>query len=167
MLRILRMLIALYLAVVLQTTLAPAIEILGVRPDFPLLVVLLIALREGAAGGALAGFVAGLFVDLGSAQTLGVSSLANSVVAFTVGSLSGRLVRTSAVTRTIVAFVAVAVRDQAVASLALAEGFLDGLRLIGTFSLPGGVYSAVFAAPVMLLSDRFISWQKEKKRGVR
>jgi len=167
MLRVVRMLILLYAAVLLQTTLAPAIEILGVRPDFPFLLVLLVALHEGAAGGAVAGFVAGLFVDLGSAQTLGVSSLANSVVAFVVGSLSERLVRDSAVTRTLVAFAAVAVRDQAVAALAIAEGFLDGLKLIGTFSLPGGVYSAVFAAAVMAGAERFIGWQKEKKRGIR
>jgi len=166
-LRILRILVVLYVAVLLQTTLAPAIQVLGVRPDFPFLVVLLVALREGAAGGALAGFVAGLFVDLGSAQTLGASSLANSIVAFAVGSMSDRLVRGSGVTRTVVAFAAVAVRDQFIAAFALAEGFLDGLRLVGVFSLPGGLYTALFAAGVMWIAERLIGWEKEKMRGVR
>ena len=167
MLRILRILLVLYVAVVLQTTLAPSIQLLGVRPDFPFLIVLLVALREGAAGGALAGFVAGLFVDLGSAQTIGASSLANSIVGFAVGSMSNRLVRTSGLTRTVVAFAAVALRDQGVVAVRMADGFVDGLRLIGVYSLPGGLYSALFAAGVMWICERLIGWEKEKKRGVR
>lgn len=165
MFRVLRILLVIYVAVVLQTTLAPAIELLGVRPDFPFLIVLLVALQEGAAGGALAGFVAGLFVDLGSAETLGVSSLANSIVGFGVGSLADRVVRTSALTRTLITFGAVVVRDQAIAALALAEGFVDGVRLLGVFSIPGGVYTALFAALVMALAEKAIGWQKGKKRG--
>ena len=47
MIRVLRMMLALYVVVVLQTLLAPAIEILGARPDFPLLLVLLGELDEG------------------------------------------------------------------------------------------------------------------------
>jgi rod shape-determining protein MreD len=168
LLRVLRILLLLYLAVVLQGTLAPEMELFGsVRPDFPFLIVMLVALREGAAGGALAGFVAGLFVDLTSAQTLGISSLANSLVAFGVGSIADRIVRDSMTTRTIVVLVAVAIRDQCIASAALAEGFVDGVRLIATFSVPGGIYTALFAAPVMALADRFILWEKEKKRAVR
>lgn len=166
-LRVLRILLLLYVAVLLQGTLAPAIAIGNVRPDFPFLVVILVALREGAAGGALAGFVAGLFIDLGSAQRLGVSSLMNSLIAFGVGSIADRIVRESAVTRMIVVLIAVALRDQVVAATSLAEGFVDGVRLIATFSVPGGIYSALFAAPAMALADRFILWEKEKKRAVR
>ncbi|MBZ0270193.1 rod shape-determining protein MreD [bacterium] len=167
LLRVLRILLLLYVAVILQGTLAPAIGIARVQPDFPFLIVLLVALREGAAGGALAGFVAGLFIDLASAQHLGVSSLVNSLVAFGVGSISDRIVRDSMVTRAVVVLIAVAIRDQCVASVTLAEGFVDGVRLIATFSVPGGLYSALFAAPVMALADRFIVWEKEKKRAVR
>lgn len=167
MLRVLRSLLALYLAIVLQTTLAPAIEILGVRPDFPFLVVLLIALREGAAGGAIAGFVAGLFVDLASAQTLGLTSLANSLTGFAVGSVSDRLVRSSAPTRAVVAFAAVMIRDQGIVLFSLGDGFVDGLKLFATFSLPGGIYAALLAVPVMGLTERFIGWGKETLRAFR
>jgi rod shape-determining protein MreD len=167
MLRVLRILLLLYLAVILQTTLAPAIAIYGVRPDFPFLVVLLVALREGAAGGAIAGFIAGLFVDMNSAQTFGVSSLVNSLVAFATGAMADRIVRDSPGARTAVAFLAVAVRDLCIATFALSDGFVHGLRLVVTFAIPGGVYSAAFAVAVMAISDRFIGYTKGARRAHR
>ncbi len=167
MLRIVRILVTLYAAIVLQTTIVPLVAIYGVRPDLPMLVVLLVALREGAAGGALAGFVAGLFVDLSSAQMLGVTSLANSLTAFGVGWVADRLVRSSSPTRMLVAFAAVAVRDQFLVALGLADGFWDGLRLLFTFSIPGGLYTAILAVPGMMLAEKAVGWGKETLRGFR
>ena len=103
--RVLRLLLALYLLIVLQTTLVPAISFGSIRPDLPFLLVLLVALHEGAAGGAIAGFLAGLFVDLESARTLGTASLAGSLVGFATGLVAVHLVRSSFVTRMIVAFI--------------------------------------------------------------
>jgi rod shape-determining protein MreD len=167
MMRALRFLAALYLAVVLQTLLAPAIEVFGVRPDFPMLLVLLVALKEGPAGGALTGFLAGLFVDVNSAQTLGVTSLANSLLAFGVGSVSDRLVRESIWTRVVVALGATVLRDQIVVVLSGADGINVALRLFFYRSIPGGIYTAVFAPLVMSVGERVIRWRKEPSRAYR
>jgi rod shape-determining protein MreD len=166
MIRAVRILVVLYFAVLLQSVLAPSLEVFGVRPDFPFLIVLLIAFREGGAGGALAGFVSGLFVDLNSAQALGVTSLASAVVAFVVGSVADRLVGGSFVTRIIVALVATAIRDELVLLVLLPEGLLGSFGLFFRAALPGGAYTALLAAPVMALAERAVGWPREIGRAI-
>lgn len=167
MVRVLRLTFALYVAVLLQTVLAPAIEVLGVRPDLPFVIVLLVAFHEGAAGGALAGFVAGLFVDLSSTHVLGVSSLCNSVIAFGVGSIADRLVRGSLLARVLVALVATVVRDQLLFVFAASGGFTASLRFLFQGALPGGIYTALLAAPLMTLAEWLVGWGRETVRGYR
>jgi rod shape-determining protein MreD len=167
MIRLLRIAVVLYLAVLLQGVVAPRLEILGVRPDFPFLVVLVLAFREGAAGGALAGFVSGLFVDLNSAQALGVTSLSSSVVAFAVGSIADRLVRSSVPTRMVVALIATTLRDQVVFLLLMPEGFLGTLGLFFRAALPGGIYTALVAGPVMAAAERAMGRTREAGRATR
>ena len=167
MMRLFRLALALYLAVILQTTLAPAVQILGVRPDFLFVLVVLVAFHEGPAGGALCGFVAGLFVDLNSSTALGITSLANSVLAFGIGSVADRLVRSSVGTRFFIALVAVALRDQIVFVLLPSVGAAEAFRLFFVSALPGGLYTAILAPLVMGLSERVIHWEPERTRGLR
>jgi rod shape-determining protein MreD len=155
----------LYVAVVLQTVLAPSIQILGVRPDFPFLIVLLVAFHEGAAGGALAGFVCGLFVDLNSTQVLGMSSLANGVIGFGVGTIAHRLVRGSLLARAVVALVATALRDQVLFAFGSPGGFGSAVRFFFLGAVPGGFYTAALAVPVMAAAERLVGWGREKVRG--
>jgi rod shape-determining protein MreD len=165
--RTLRFLAALYVLIVLQTTLVPSIAILGVRPDLAFVLVLLVALREGAAGGALAGFVAGLFVDMNSAQALGTASLASALVAFGVGLMAGRLVRASIVTRLVVAFVGTVLRDELVALVLHPGGFVESSRAFVSSVLPGGLYTALLAPAVMALCEWIVGWERGNGRGVR
>ena len=167
MVRVLRLIFVLYVSVILQTVLAPTIEIFGVRPDLPFLIVLLVAFHEGAAGGALAGFVAGLFVDLNSTHVLGVSCLSNSVIAFGVGSVADRLVRGSMLARALVALAATVLRDQVLFVFAASGGFTASLRFLFQGALPGGVYTALLAAPVMALAEWVVGWGRETVRGYR
>lgn len=164
--RALRILVALWAAVILQSVLAPAIGLGGARPDFTLIVVLLVALREGSAGGALAGFVAGLFVDLNSAQPLGATSLMNGLIGFVVGSFGDRLAPDSTVARAIVVLVATTLRDTALGVFAGVGGFGGGIRHFFTADLPGGLYTAILAVPVMALAERLIGWPRETGRGL-
>ena len=166
LLRILRLAVCLYSAVLLQTVFAPKIAIFGVRPDFLFLVVLLVALFEGAVAGAFAGFLAGLFVGLNSAGALGVSSLANTVVAFAVGAMSDRLERRGWITRALVALVATALRDQI--EILLATRDVGGsFAMFIRSSLPGGFYTAVLAPPVMRAAEKVIGWEKESSYSYR
>jgi rod shape-determining protein MreD len=60
-------------------------DILGIRPDFILIYVLLTTLRHGRITGLLTGFGLGLLLDYLSIGTLGVHALAKSSLAFWVG----------------------------------------------------------------------------------
>jgi len=159
--RVVRTLLTLWIAVMLQSMLAPAIAIAGIRPDFPILIVLLVALRHGPAAGAIAGFVAGLFVDLNSSHALGATSLANSLLAFAVGSVADRIVGNSALARAVVVFVAAAARDFALAVL-LAPGGLGGAaRSLALFAVPGAVYTAILSPFVLAGAERMLGRWRE------
>ncbi len=74
-------------AAVIQTALLPAIGITGVRPDLLLLVVIAVALHDGALGGLRVGFAAGLLTDLLVLEApAGLAALVWTTVGFAVGS---------------------------------------------------------------------------------
>jgi rod shape-determining protein MreD len=167
MIRYLRFGLGLYLSIVLQTVFVPSVALFGVAPDLPFLLTVLVALHEGAAAGAVFGFLSGLFVDLASAELLGLTSLANSVVAFAVGSLSERLVREARLTQVVVTLLATALRDQIVLLLLQPSGLGAVLRLLILSSLPRGLYTGLLAPLAMPLVGRFARWGKEAARAKR
>jgi rod shape-determining protein MreD len=158
---LLRLVLTLWVLVVAQTTVVPAIGILDARPDLPFLLVLLTALHEGAAGGALVAFVAGLFVDVNSPGTLGTTSLFNVLVAFGVGSMADRVVRDSLTARAAVALLATLLRD-----LLLVVTTGDEIsRMLLRSVLPGALYTALLAAPAMAVLEKMVGWRQESGRG--
>jgi rod shape-determining protein MreD len=76
---------------VAQATIAPAIQVGGVAPDIPLIVVVLLALRRGPEVGCLAGFAAGLLQDAAGGSLVGVQGLTKAVIGALIGGLGGRL----------------------------------------------------------------------------
>ncbi len=67
------------ISLLIQTTLAPLFSIRGVQPDFVILVVVGIALREGRLWGTVAGFFLGFGVDATTTQFFGLSALTKAV----------------------------------------------------------------------------------------
>lgn len=76
---------------VAHATLAPALRIGDMTPDIPLIVVALLALRQGPEFGCLGGFVAGLLQDAASGGLIGVQACTKSLVGFVVGVAGARL----------------------------------------------------------------------------
>ena len=76
---------------VAHATLAPALGIHGVTPDLPLIVVVLLALRQGPEFGCVAGFAAGLLQDATGGGLIGVQALTKAVIGFTMGAAGSRL----------------------------------------------------------------------------
>ncbi len=70
----LKVFVLLVLAVVVQATLAPYVNVLGARPDIVLIVVVAIAMMRGPLWGAAVGFFVGLLVDIALVQIMGISS---------------------------------------------------------------------------------------------
>ena len=78
-------------AVLLQTTVAPNIRILGANPDFALVIVVSVALIKGSETGALFGFLTGTFVAIALMEPFGLSAF----VFVLVGYLAGRYAETA------------------------------------------------------------------------
>ena len=79
----------------LQTTALPALEILGVKPELMLLMVLAWSLLRGVEEGLVWAFLGGLMLDLFSGGPVGASALALLVVSFLSGLARGSVTRGS------------------------------------------------------------------------
>lgn len=78
-------------ALVLQVMLAPHMEIGNATPSLLLLVVITLSFVEGPSAGAIAGFAAGLLLDLLSTGPIGAWALVLSVTGYTAGMLQENL----------------------------------------------------------------------------
>jgi rod shape-determining protein MreD len=75
----------LFVAVVLQASIANTISILGGTPDLLLVTLVAIALLRGAIWGAAAGFAAGLLLDTATLSRLGETSLLLTIAGYWIG----------------------------------------------------------------------------------
>ena len=92
-------LIAIALALALQTTLARFVVGGTTAIDLVLVAVVYIALTSGPVSGMLAGSVAGLIQDQLSTGVLGIGGLAKSIVGFAVGAIGQQFIVTAALPR--------------------------------------------------------------------
>ncbi len=82
---------ALVVATILQAGIAPHLAVFGVVPNMFLLVVVTLALVEGPVSGALAGFTAGLLLDMLGSSVIGPWALVLAVVGYVAGTLGARM----------------------------------------------------------------------------
>ena len=92
-------LVAIALAIALQSTLARFLIGGTVAVDLVLVVVVYIALTTGPVGGMLAGTLAGLVQDSLSTGVIGIGGLANSIVGFLVGVVGQQFIVTTPLPR--------------------------------------------------------------------
>ena len=102
-------LIAIGLALALQTTLARFVVGGTTAIDLVLVTVVYIALTNGPLSGMLAGCIAGLIQDQLSTGVLGIGGLAKSIVGFLVGIIGQQFIMTAALPRLVMFVVATAV----------------------------------------------------------
>ncbi|MDQ6782622.1 MAG: rod shape-determining protein MreD [Actinomycetota bacterium] len=103
----LRLVVVLLVAVVVQTTLASDVRVIGVAPDLMLLVAICAGLVAGAEVGCILGFLAGSSADAFlTATPFGLSALTYCLIGFGVGVLRNNVMRDSWLLAPIVTFVA-------------------------------------------------------------
>lgn len=85
LLDIARLLVMLLLTVVLQTTLAPHVRVLGATPGFALVATVCVGLLRGPEIGAVFGFLTGACVSFAAFGPLGLDSLVLVVVGYAAG----------------------------------------------------------------------------------
>lgn len=99
-----------------QSAVAPIVPAMGVVPDVPLVLVVMLALRRGAEVGCLTGFALGLAQDLLVGGPLGLQALSKAIIGF----VAGELPRLWLVTNPVVPVVAAVLATIADASLRFA-----------------------------------------------
>lgn len=161
MLRLVAIGLLLVTAAVVQTALLPLVSIGGFRPDLLLLIVLGIALKDGALPGLRVGFAAGLLLDLLVDQApVGVATLVLTGVGYTVGVARPYLAPGSFTAPLLLAFLTGLLGTAGYGVLTL---LLGDERIAGTLLLQAAVGVALFntlLAPIVLrlvsrLSERF------------
>jgi rod shape-determining protein MreD len=148
-------------AAVLQTALFPALGLGGFRPNLLLLVVLGVALNDGALPGLRVGFAAGLIADLLTTQApVGLATLVLTGIGYTVGMARPYLAPGSFTAPLLLAFVSglLGTAGYGVLSALLGESPVT-LPLLVQASLGVALFNTVLA-PVVLgivrrLSERF------------
>ena len=106
-------LVAIALALALQTTLARFVVGGSAALDLVLVVVVYVALTTGPVTGMLAGSVAGIIQDALSSGVIGIGGLAKSIVGFLTGVIGQQFIVTAALPR-LVMFVAATVAHAAI-----------------------------------------------------
>lgn len=81
----------LLLNLVIQSSIFPFIEILHVKPDTLLALVVSFALLAGNPTGAVVGFFGGLFLDILFGNNIGLHALQYMIVGYLIGTLYGKL----------------------------------------------------------------------------
>lgn len=148
-------------AAVVQTALFPALSFGGFRPDLLLLVVLGVAVKDGALSGLRVGFAAGLLTDLLASQApIGLATLVLSGVGYAVGVARPYLAPGSFTAPLLLAFSSGAIATAGYGTLAglLGEARLDVVLLVQA-SLAVALFNTLLAPAVLgtvrRLSDRF------------
>jgi rod shape-determining protein MreD len=75
------------LAFMLQLSVMPQFKVFGVQPDLILVVAVIVAVQEGPIAGAVVGFAGGMLQDIVSPQLMGVSALTKTLAAFFAGAM--------------------------------------------------------------------------------
>ena len=143
--------ILLFLAFVVDSTWGHEIAILGIRPDFVLMMLIYGAMGSGAFAGTVLGFSVGLLEDFnGSPEHLGLNAMCNTLVAYGVGIAGNALYRDSLSTL-LFTLLAAGIVHSAVYWLVFTRlQLVESVYLLATVSLPTMLYTISVALLLIL-----------------
>lgn len=139
------------LAVLVQTSWAHKLSILGVRPDFVLLVVVCVGIASGQIKATVLGFVSGFLLDVYNPAFMGVNALAYSVVGFAVGYIHESIVAEELTVQGVVVFVAGLMQNLIFFVFSSISNPWAIIPLFLRFGLGSAVYTAAAGVAVLLL----------------
>jgi rod shape-determining protein MreD len=148
-----RLLVMLIVTVLLQSTLAPHIRVLGASPDVALVAVVCVGLLRGPEVGAVFGFLTGAGISFAVFGPLGLSSLVLVIVGYVAGRYAETADTSSGFTPIIVVLGGTALAE---VLYSLVQFLLDHQVPFGFFMvrvlLPEVVLNTLLAAPGYLLA---------------
>ncbi len=140
---VVRNILLIALAMMVQSTLGSRMEIQGARPDFALLMLMLLASRGNTVTSIMYGFIIGFLQDAYSPEFLGANAFAMSLMGFILGEFRERLAVEHAGVKFVSTFVAIMVHDTVYLSLYSRFDFTLVVALFVRVSLSGALYTAV------------------------
>lgn len=153
-----RLFTLIFFTVIIQTTIAPVITVLGAKPDIALIAVVCVALLKGPVWGAGAGFTSGLLIDVAMMQTLGISSFLMTLA----GYFSGRYAENLDLSSWFPTTLAVFATSLVVKLLYALIMYLIGVEASFGFVLlrivlPTAAINALLASPVFIITRWWLS----------
>jgi len=143
-------------SVLLQLTFVPFFSINGATPDVILIVIMIVSIREGRIWGVICGFIMGLCFDFFGTGFVGVSSLANSVAAFSAGFLRTTQLERRLVTLYSILLGTIFVHDVFYFTIQRLGSYVNYWDLFLHDILPQSLYTLVFVAIIHLVFPRHI-----------
>ena len=156
--------LAIILALALQTTIARFVVSGTVAVDLVLVVVVYVALSSGSMAGMLSGTVAGLIQDSMSTGVIGIGGLAKTIVGFVTGIIGTQLNIAEPVARFVVFFSATVVHQ----AITIGLGSVLGLRPFGApYAAVAGLAlgNAVVGVAAFQLSDMLPCAVERRRMG--
>ncbi len=154
-------------AVIAYQTFGPVVEFHRMAPVLPMVLVVRVALAEGAIPGNIVGFLNGFLLDAFSLDWFGATMLVDSVIGYSVGAIRNRIVVDNALVRTGVLFVAAEAHSiglvlvRSVAGRVGPEPFLVALGSGAYTAAVGGLWWALIGLLGAVLGWRS-AWHAER-----
>jgi rod shape-determining protein MreD len=133
----------------LQSTVVPSIAILGVKPDFVILVLFIFAVKTNELPATWAGFILGLAQDIYAPGALGLNALAKTVAGFFAGLFNEKTVRIDPIYQGVALLLMFVLNDSIYMTVQAVQthgSFGKILLELFTGTLPRALYTLVFAA---------------------
>jgi rod shape-determining protein MreD len=138
----------------LQTVIAPRIEILGAQPSFLLILTVITALRHGTLAGCFMGFISGLLCDVyAPVDWFGTFSLSYCVVGFVVGHIYESFINLSLLLQIVVLILADFLKNT-IYYFSIGITTENIPNIISSLALPDTVYTVILGAICFYLLSR-------------
>lgn len=143
------------LAVIGSTIIGPLVSFKNIFPDFLMMVIVIVALTEGAFAATIIGFLIGIVLDLSQPELMGLHALCCSLAGYSIGKLKGRLIMDSVLV--VAGVVAIAVLSYEMLYLLIGSGVVGNefIRPFFTRTIPSSIYSGLVSIPIASLCLRF------------
>ena len=145
---VLRHILLLVLAYILQTTWIYEISVADLRPNLVILILLFIALQTRSFEATILGFAIGFVQDINVPEELGLNALLNSLIVFGVGWLRLHITADDPKVQTVVVFGAALVHNLLYCVMDGALPWSDVLFFWARYGIGGAVYTSAIGAAV-------------------
>lgn len=140
---------------VLQTALPPSLPVIGTRPDFLLITLLIIGLLNGRRFGVGVGLAAGLLQDLFLGGMFGIYTIAKSLIGGLAGFLDGKIYKENFILPPLIIFLATLVHELLIILLSRELLFrINFLYSLQNIILPGALVNALVGTVIYFIFYR-------------